>query len=202
MFSYQALGEKTLVGKYLTKKFYGMSDDEKVYTYYEGCSDGGREGMSQVQRYGAEYDGVIAGAPAFRFAQQQVLHVFPAEVEYTMGYVPPSCAIETVVNKTIEACDSLDGRSDGVISRTDLCKLQFNLSSLIGESYYCAESTQATAYFSTTSGSTTTPEQNGTITEEDIKVIEQCYDGIFNSAGERAYFSFQHGSSLSDAEVH
>ncbi|PQE14707.1 Tannase protein [Rutstroemia sp. NJR-2017a BBW] len=60
MFAYQALGEMTQVGKTLTKGFYGLSDDTKVYTYYEGCSDGGREGMSQVQRWGEEYDGVIA----------------------------------------------------------------------------------------------------------------------------------------------
>ncbi|THZ55951.1 Tannase 30 kDa subunit [Aureobasidium pullulans] len=43
MFSYQALGEMTKVGKYITEGFYGMNNT-KVYTYYEGCSDGGREG--------------------------------------------------------------------------------------------------------------------------------------------------------------
>ncbi|KAJ5772714.1 Tannase [Penicillium odoratum] len=80
MFAYQALGEMTQIGKYVTKGFYGLSSSAKVYTYYEGCSDGGREGMSQVQRYGDEYDGAITGAPAFRMAQQQVNHVFSAEV--------------------------------------------------------------------------------------------------------------------------
>jgi len=72
MFGYQALGEMTQVGKVLTQGFYGMNNT-KVYTYYEGCSDGGREGMSQIQRWGAEYDGAITGAPAFRFGQQQVM---------------------------------------------------------------------------------------------------------------------------------
>lgn len=63
MFAYQALGELTLVGKPLTRGFYGMADDAKVYTYFEGCSDGGRQGMSQLQRYGGEYDGAALGAP-------------------------------------------------------------------------------------------------------------------------------------------
>lgn len=70
MFGYKALGEMTLVAKAILPEFYGSSNSSKLYTYYEGCSDGGREGMSQIQRWGEEYDGVITGAPAFRYAQQ------------------------------------------------------------------------------------------------------------------------------------
>lgn len=75
MFSYQAFGETAQVGKEFTKNFYGLgnSTSSKVYTYFEGCSDGGREAMSQAQRYGDVYDGVIAGAPAFHHAQQQLV---------------------------------------------------------------------------------------------------------------------------------
>lgn len=206
MFGFQALGELTKIGKPLTRGFYNLDDDEKIYTYFEGCSDGGREGMSQVQRFGEEYDGVVAGAPAFRFAHQQVHHVFPATIEHTMDYYPPPCALEKIVNLTIEACDSLDGRKDGVISRTDLCQLEFNLSSLIGESYYCAEETSSSLGFgfskrdqTSGSSSSTTPEQNGTITAEDIAVAQSVYDGLHNTAGERAYLSWQIGSDLSDA---
>ncbi|KAG9590651.1 tannase, partial [Aureobasidium melanogenum] len=205
MFSYQALGEMTKVGKYITEGFYGLNNT-KVYTYYEGCSDGGREGMSQVQRFGDEYDGAITGAPAFRFAQQQVHHVYPATVEHTMDYYPPPCALAKIVNATIAACDPLDGRTDGVISRTDLCKLHFNLSSLIGESYYCAAETSSSLGFGFSkrqaegSQTSTTPAQNGTITAQDVAVAQAVYDGLHNSKGERAYLSWQIGSELSDAD--
>lgn len=91
MFAYQGLGEMAEIGKYITNNFYTMKSDEKLYTYFEGCSDGGREGMSQVQRYGDLYDGVVVGAPALRYAQQQVNHVFPSVVENTLNYVPSSC---------------------------------------------------------------------------------------------------------------
>jgi tannase len=111
-FAYTALGELTKIGKPLTQAFYGNSTN-KVYTYFEGCSDGGREGMSQVQRWGDEYDGVVAGAPAFRFAQQQVHHVYPATIEAVMDYYPEPCALQKIVNTTIAACDPLDGRTDG-----------------------------------------------------------------------------------------
>jgi tannase len=146
-FSYTALVELIQLGKPLTQSFYGMSCDTKLYTYFEGCSDGGREGMSQVQRWGEEYDGVVAGAPAFRFAQQQVHHVFPATVTHTMDYYPPPCALDKIVNATIAACDPLDGRTDGLISRTDLCMLNSNLSSIVGESYYCAATTSTSVGF-------------------------------------------------------
>ncbi|CCD46017.1 hypothetical protein ACHAPC_004488 [Botrytis cinerea] len=204
MFGYQALGEMTLVGKSLTKGFYGLSDDTKVYTYYEGCSDGGREGMSQVQRWGEEYDGVIAGAPAFRFSQQQVHHVFSSAVEHTLDYYPPPCEMDKIVNATIAACDPLDGRTDGVVSRTDLCMLNFNLSSIIGESYYCAATTSSSLGFGFSKraqGSTTstTPEQNGTVTAEAVAVAQAIYDGLHNSDNQRAYLSWQIASNLGDA---
>jgi tannase len=74
MFAYQGLGEMTKIGKAITSGFYDSSNSSaKLYTYYEGCSDGGREGWSQIQRYGDEYDGAITGAPAFRYGQQQVV---------------------------------------------------------------------------------------------------------------------------------
>ncbi|KAJ5317914.1 hypothetical protein PENANT_c004G10972 [Penicillium antarcticum] len=206
MFAYQALGEMTKIGKAITPGFYGMSSSSKVYTYYEGCSDGGREGMSQIQRYGEEYDGAITGAPAFRFAQQQVHHVFPSEVEQTLDYYPPPCELAKIVNATIAACDPLDGRTDGVISRTDLCKLNFNLSSIIGEKYHCAAETSTSLGFGFSKraeGSTTSyqPAQNGKVTAMGVKVAQAIYDGLHNSKGERAYLSWQIGSELSDAET-
>lgn len=212
MFSYQALGEMTKLGKYFTKAFYGQSTSSKIHTYYEGCSDGGREGMSQVQRYGDEYDGVITGAPAFRYGQQQVLHIFSSVVEKVQDYYPPPCALEKIVNATIAACDPLDGRTDGVISRTDLCKLNFNLTSIIGQKYYCAAETSSSLGFGfskrsshhkrqSAAGSTTssTPVQSGKVTAQDVAIAQAIYDGLHASNGDRAYLSWQIGSELSDA---
>ncbi|KAF9884586.1 hypothetical protein FE257_001470 [Aspergillus nanangensis] len=210
MFSYQALGEMTKIAKPLTRAFYGLDDDAKIYTYYEGCSDGGREGMSQVQRWGEEYDGVIAGAPAFRFAQQQVHHVFSSAVEQTLDYYPLPCELAKIVNATIAACDPLDGRTDGVVSRTDLCKLNFNLNSIIGEPYYCAAENSTSLGFAFSKrgiaqrqaqGSSTSyqPEQNGTVAAEGVAVAQAIYNGLHNSKGQRAYLSWQVASELSDA---
>ncbi|RDW64670.1 carboxylic ester hydrolase-6 [Coleophoma cylindrospora] len=206
MFGYQALGEMTIIGKALTKAIYGMGET-KLYTYFEGCSDGGRQGMSQVQRWGEEYDGAITGAPAFRFAQQQSLHMLPSVVEQTLDYYPPPCELAKIVNATIAACDHLDGKTDGVVSRTDLCMLNFNLSSIIGESYYCAaeNSTSLGLGFSKRQAADSTtsyePAQNGTVSAEGVAVAQAIYDGVFNSDGQRAYLSWQIAAELSDAET-
>jgi tannase len=64
MFGYQALHEMTLLGKELTSNFFNATD--KVYGYYQSCSEGGREGWSQVQRFADQFDGAAIGAPAFR----------------------------------------------------------------------------------------------------------------------------------------
>ncbi|PQE12813.1 tannase protein [Rutstroemia sp. NJR-2017a BBW] len=199
MFSYQALGEMTQIGKHMTTQLYGIK---------KGCSDGGRQGQSQVQNYGDVYDGIITGAPAFRQGQQQTLHVYPAVVEQTQDYYPTTCAIDKIVNATIAACDPLDGRTDGVLSRTDLCMLNFNLSSIIGESYYCAAVNSTSLGYNfgkrdvnTGATSSYTPAQNGTVNAKDIAVVQQVYDGVFNSKGQRAYLSWQIGANPADADT-
>ncbi|KAJ6095892.1 Tannase/feruloyl esterase [Penicillium sp. IBT 16267x] len=206
MFGYQALGEMTKLGKYFTKGFYGQSSSSKLYTYYEGCSDGGREGMSQIQRYGDEYDGAITGAPAFRYGQQQVNHLFSNAVEHTLDHYPCPCSLSKIVNETIKACDPLDGRTDGVISRSDLCLLNFNMSSIIGEKYYCAAETSTSLGFGFSKraeGSTTSyqPAQSGAVTAEDVAVAQTIVNGLHNSKGERAYVSYQIGAEFTDPET-
>jgi hypothetical protein len=57
MFAYQAIWEATLLGKHIASEFFNSSG--KIYTYYQGCSEGGRDGWSQVQRFAEEIDGAV-----------------------------------------------------------------------------------------------------------------------------------------------
>lgn len=125
--------------------------------------------------------------------------------ENTIGYIAPPCEMEKIANATIEACDPLDGRTDGVVSRTDLCRLNFNLSSIIGESYYCAAETASTLGFGFSkrqagaSTSSSQPEQNGTVTAEAVALAERLYDGLLNSKGEQVFYGWQTASTFDDA---
>ena len=202
MFGYQAHHELALLGKELAGRLYEVPGEEKVYSYYQGCSEGGREGWSQVQRFADQFDGAAIGAPAFRYGQQQVNHLFGNVVEQTLDYYPPSCELDKILNITIAACDGLDGREDGIVSRSDLCKLHFDLDSTVGEPYSCAASgsdgpggTLQARQFSQQS----TPAQEGCITAEGVAVAQTFLDGLHDSEGRRVYLNYQPGSSFSDA---
>jgi tannase len=195
MFGYQGIHEMTIIGQEFTKLFFNMSD-AKLYSYYQACSEGGREGWSQIQRFGGQFDGSIVGAPALRYGFQQVNHMYSGVVEKTLGYYPPSCEMEKIVNLTISACDPLDGKTDGVVARTDLCKLNFNLNSTIGTAYSCASSSGSFGKRQA-GGGTTTPAQNGTILTQAVAVANKVIDGLLDSAGLRVYLSFQPAADIS-----
>lgn len=197
MFGYQAHHELASIGKQLAANLYNVSDDETVYSYYLGCSEGGREGWSQVQRFADQFDGAVIGAPAFRYGQQQVNHLTSNVVEQTLDYYPPTCELDAIMNLTIAACDPLDGQTDGVVARSDLCMLSFNVSSTIGTAYSCA-ATAAQVMGGITIGAAS-PAQSGTITPEGAAVAQTILDGLHDSDGKFVYMSYQPGASFADA---
>jgi len=60
-FGYRAIHEMTLEAKVIIRAFYGKSPE---HSYFVGCSDGGREGLMEAQRFPDDYDGIVSGAPA------------------------------------------------------------------------------------------------------------------------------------------
>lgn len=195
MFGYQAIHEMTLLGKAFTRNFY-PSVNNTLFTYYQGCSEGGREGWSQVQRYGDQFDGAVIGAPAIRYAFQQVQHLYSGVVEQSLDYYPPTCELMKIVNETLKHCDSLDGKTDGVVSRTDLCKLSFNVSSVQGMPYDCPATPANPITFTPAA-----PAQNGTVSEMGINVAQLILDGLHDSAGKRVYIPYQPTATFVDAET-
>ncbi len=196
MFGYEGIHEMTLIGKQLTKNFFNMSTS-KLYAYYQGCSEGGREGWSQIQRFADQWDGAVTGAPAFRYGQQQVQHLYSGVVEQTLNYFPPPCELQKIANETIVACDHLDGKTDGVVARTDLCMLHFNINTTIGLPYYCP-ATQPGNIFPPAPA---TPVQNGTVTAQGVAVAQAILDGLHDSQNRRAYFSYQPAATFADAQT-
>ena len=64
-FGWRSEHEMTLKSKAIIEAFYG---DGARLSYWNGCSTGGRQGLKEAQRFPADYDGIIAGAPANRTA--------------------------------------------------------------------------------------------------------------------------------------
>jgi feruloyl esterase len=131
-FAYIALNDLAVIGKAVTESFYEKSPS---YSYWTGCSTGGRQGMELAQRYPEAFDGILALAPAINWPSFLVADYWPQQVMNMLSYYPEPCELESLTAAAIEACDALDGLSDGVVSRPDLCT--FTAKSLIGQKNLC-----------------------------------------------------------------
>ena len=119
-----------------------------------------------------------------------------------MGYNPPPCELEAIVNATIAACDPLDGKTGDVVARSDLCKLHFHINSTVGLPYYCAAATNPSIpkqKRQMMGGGPSTPAHNGTVTARGAAVANEIINGLLDSKGRQAYLSYQPAASFGDA---
>src|SRR5437764_1375922 len=118
-FAYRSEHEMAVIGKQLAQAFYGQSP---AYSYWNGCSTGGRQGMRMAQQFPADYNGILAGAPAFHWDRFQAAQIWPQVAMRVETGGPVSAAKETLAtNAAIAACDGIDGVVDGVIGDPRKC---------------------------------------------------------------------------------
>ncbi|KAI1344640.1 tannase and feruloyl esterase [Xylariaceae sp. FL0016] len=120
--------EMTLVGKQVMSMFYGQSPG---YSYWLGCSNGGRQGYSEAQLYSEDYDGIYAAAPAINWDRLVPAEFWPSLVQNEGPDWADACRLWAIGNASIAACDLDDGGQDGLIGNPLTCS--FDARSLIGE---------------------------------------------------------------------
>ena len=126
--AHAGIHEMTVLGKALTEAFYNTAPRR---SYFAGCSSGGRQGLSEAQRYPADYDGIIAGAPAVSWTKLHVSQMWGQVLMLEANHFIPQCKFEAAVKAAVEACDALDGVKDGVITDPRICK--YDPQDLIGK---------------------------------------------------------------------
>jgi hypothetical protein len=89
--------------------------------YFEGCSNGGREALMNVQRYPSLFDGVIARAPAYNWVGIMGAFNRTAKALAAPGGAMSAAKVATLSNAVLAACDALDGAADGVVSNPQAC---------------------------------------------------------------------------------
>lgn len=102
------------------------------YSYYAGCSQGGRQGLALAQRFPEAYDGILSAAPAVYIAQILGTIQWPQQVMNTLDRYPYNCEIFAITQAAIDFCDGFDGVEDGVLGEPDLCLAIFDPYSLVG----------------------------------------------------------------------
>jgi hypothetical protein len=124
--------ETAVVGKQVTQRFYGHGP---AYSYWNGCSTGGRQGYMEAQRYPTDFQGIVADAPAVGWDRFAVATLWPYVVQNQQHTFLTSCEFQAFDTAAVKACDGLDGIRDGVIGEALRC--HYDPRRLIGTTIIC-----------------------------------------------------------------
>lgn len=119
-FGYRSEHEMTVAAKAIIATYYG---DGPRLSYWNGCSTGGRQALTEAQRYPSDYNAIVAGAPANNRMHIYAWSMWIAQAVHQgeSSYIPP--AKYAMIHKAVvEACDALDGLKDGLIGDPRRCR--------------------------------------------------------------------------------
>jgi feruloyl esterase len=170
-FGWRAIHLTTVAGKALTAAYYGKAPDR---SYFNSCSNGGRQGLMEAQRFPEDYDGIIAGAPAYRWTGLFTGFVWNAEALSKPGAAIPAAKAEVLARSVLAQCDARDGVADGLVSDPRQCKVDLR-------KLQCAATDKA-------SDTCFTPAQ--------ITALQAIHQGPRTSRGKRIYFGFPPGGEV------
>jgi len=121
-FAYRAAHETALVSKLIVAAYYGQGPR---FSYWNGCSTGGRQGLVEAQRFPADFDGIIAGDPANPMVHGSAGSVSKyVAIETTPAALVPLSKLTMLHEAVLDACDRLDGVKDGVLEDPTRCAFE------------------------------------------------------------------------------
>ena len=169
------------------RAFYGRPAD---YSYHEGCSTGGRQGLMAAQRWPQVFDGIVAGAPASFLQRLNVTHNWDMQVMLRDNYAG-SLSYDTDDNGTLDSltkadilteavlaqCDADDGIVDRVVNNPETCDFvpERDLAHAM-----CVDDVNA----------------DGCFTSTQLEAIQAIYSGPYDSAGTSIYKGKSYGSEM------
>ena len=143
-FGYRAVHETAVQSKATITNFYGTAPR---LSYFNGCSGGGRMAFQEAQRFPADFDAVLAGAPGFNRVNQsvQMLMNAKATLDNPASMIPTS-KYPVVHRAALDACDAQDGLKDGLISEPLSCRFDPKVTECkAGDAPTCLTSAQVEA---------------------------------------------------------
>ncbi|WP_409467873.1 tannase/feruloyl esterase family alpha/beta hydrolase [Streptomyces sp. HC307] len=171
-FASRSQHEAAAVGKEVVDAIYGKGP---AYSYFTGCSTGGRQGYMEAQRYPDDYDGILADAPAVNWDEFEVATLWPQVVMNNEKTYPSKCEFDAFTNAAVKACDSLDGVKDGLVNDPSRC--DFDPRRLIGTKVVC-EGRELTA------------------AAADATVVRKIWDGPRTVFGKKLWYGIPIGADI------
>ena len=173
-FGYRAVHLTANAGKNVVAAYY---DRPAAHSYFEGCSTGGREGLIEAQRFPSDFDGIVAGAPVFRYQELNAGHTWLLQRVFRDDYAgnlafdadgdgkPESLRkLEILADAVLARCDANDGIEDGVLDEPLMCDFEPKRDLA---PHVCANDVDADACFTTAQ----------------LRTIEDFYRGPYDSHG-------------------
>ncbi len=171
-FASRSLHEMTVKAKTLLEGFYGAPP---AYSYWNGCSTGGRQGLMEAQRFPDDYDGILAGAPAINWDRFIPAELWPQlSMQLHVGAPIAACKFTTVTSAAVAACDGLDGVVDGILEDPRICEFDPVV-------LQCRPGT--------------TPDCN-CLTPGEVAATREIWDGPREPKGKRLWFGLEPGASF------
>jgi feruloyl esterase len=165
-FGWRAVHLTTVAGKALVEAFYGARPRR---SYFISCSNGGRQALMEAQRFPEDYDGIIAGAPAYDWTGLFTGFVWNAQALSRPGATIPATKTSAIAAAVLADCDKRDGLADGLVTEPHQCRFD-------PQKLKCAEK-----------------ETSACLTNPQVAALRAIYQGPQKSDGERIYFGFPPG---------
>jgi Tannase and feruloyl esterase len=168
-YGYNAHARVASAAKAITKTYYRRAPK---FSYFEGCSEGGREGLMFSQRYPGMFDGIVAGNPGMDLPKAAVAEAwdsqaFAAAARTMTPFGNPDLAssftpaeLSAVGAAILQACDAQDGLVDGMVNNPQACR--FNPATL-------------------------GPSGSGVLSIAQVTALEKVFGGAKNSKGKSLY---------------
>jgi feruloyl esterase len=170
-FGHQAVHRTAVTAKALIKDYY---DSDISRSYFTGCSRGGGQALMEAQRYPADFDGIVAGAPAHNWtglaaAATQITRAMYPDPGYLQKAVVGPEEKELIQSSYLAMCDARDGITDGILNDPRHC--EFDVATLL-----CgAENTDRC------------------LSAEQVAAVKVIYEGPKDSQGNSLYYGFPFG---------
>jgi pimeloyl-ACP methyl ester carboxylesterase len=166
--AYLGIHDMTGVGKALCSAFYGKPPR---HSYFVGTSTGGRQGLSEAQRYPEDYDGIISLAPAINWSRFLACDLWPQLVMLEARNFVPIARLRAATEASVRACDEKDGVKDGIVDDPLTC--DYDPAALVG-----------------------TPIEGSPFTAADAEVVRKIWDGPRTRKGEFIWYGLTRGTNL------